>query len=133
MKPVQNCTGFIFFTTHMIYRFLLCMIFQADFVNLNIGYAFLSFGIVLFVWEVLPMFIVIFLFRVRKPSSSRVSVHSKNKKNIKPLYFQNSEYDQDIPQSQTADKPMAPRGRATQQSRDLSSYQDDCKTRRDIK
>ena len=29
-----------------------------------------------------------------------------------------SEYDQEIPQSQTADKHMAPRGRATQQSRD---------------
>ena len=29
-----------------------------------------------------------------------------------------SEYDQEIPQSQTADKPMAPRGKATQQSRD---------------
>ena len=29
-----------------------------------------------------------------------------------------SEYDQEIPESQTADKPMAPRGRATQQSRD---------------
>ena len=28
------------------------------------------------------------------------------------------EYDQEIPQSQTADKSMAPRGRATQQSRD---------------
>ena len=28
----------------------------------------------------------------------------------------NSEYDQEIPQSQTADKPMALRGRATQQS-----------------
>ena len=28
------------------------------------------------------------------------------------------EYDQEIPQSQTADKPMAPRRRATQQSRD---------------
>ena len=28
-----------------------------------------------------------------------------------------NEYDQEIPQSQTADKPMAPRGRATQQSR----------------
>ena len=27
-----------------------------------------------------------------------------------------SEYDQEIPQSQTADKPMSPRGRATQQS-----------------
>ena len=30
--------------------------------------------------------------------------------------MENSEYDQEIPQSQTADKPMAPRGRATQQS-----------------
>ena len=29
-----------------------------------------------------------------------------------------SEYDQEIPQSQTVDKPMALRGRATQQSRD---------------
>ena len=28
-----------------------------------------------------------------------------------------SEYDQEISQSQTADKPVAPRGRATQQSR----------------
>ena len=31
---------------------------------------------------------------------------------------QNSEYDQEIPQSQTADNPLAPRGRATQPSRD---------------
>ena len=30
----------------------------------------------------------------------------------------NSDYDQEIPQLQTADKPVAPRGRATQQSRD---------------
>ena len=29
-----------------------------------------------------------------------------------------SEYDQEIPQSQTADKPVAPRGRAAQPSRD---------------
>ena len=29
-----------------------------------------------------------------------------------------SEYDQDIPQSQNADKPIAPRGRATQPSLD---------------
>ena len=29
-----------------------------------------------------------------------------------------NEYDQEVPQSQTADKPMAPGGRATQQSRD---------------
>ena len=31
-------------------------------------------------------------------------------------FFSNSEYDQEIPQSQTADNPMAPRGRATQPS-----------------
>ena len=29
-----------------------------------------------------------------------------------------SEYDQETPQSQTADNPMAPRGRAAKQSRD---------------
>ena len=34
------------------------------------------------------------------------------------FYFKNSEYDQEIPQSQTADKPMAPRGRVIQQSRE---------------
>ena len=50
-----------------------------------------------------------------------------------------SEYDQEIPQSQT-DKPIAPRGRASQQSRDTRktnqsklSHQGDCKTRMDIK
>ena len=30
-----------------------------------------------------------------------------------------SEYDQEIQQSQTADEPMAPRGKATQQSQDI--------------
>ena len=30
-----------------------------------------------------------------------------------------SEYDQEIPQTQTADKPMATQGRATQQSKDI--------------
>ena len=32
--------------------------------------------------------------------------------------LKNSEYDQEIPQSQTADNPVAPRGRAAQPSRD---------------
>ena len=56
-----------------------------------------------------------------------------------------SEYDQEIPQSQTADNPVAPRGRAAQPSRDTRKtnlakqpalslpYQDDCNTRMDIK
>ena len=36
--------------------------------------------------------------------------------------FKNSEYDQEIPQSQTADNPVAPRGRAAQPTR-LHAYQ----------
>ena len=38
------------------------------------------------------------------------------KEGIKGIYYLKivSEYDQEIPQSQTADKPMAMRGRATQ-------------------
>ena len=34
-----------------------------------------------------------------------------------------SEYDQEIPQSQTADNPLAPRGRAALPSRDTKSAQ----------
>ena len=58
--------------------------------------------------------------------------------------IQKREYDQEIPQSQTADKPMAPRGCATQISRETRKqtkqsnqlsppHQDDCETRMDIK
>ena len=37
----------------------------------------------------------------------------------RPLnYLKNSEYDKEIPQSQTADNPVAPRGTAAQPSRD---------------
>ena len=36
---------------------------------------------------------------------------------LNPTYMQKvSEYDQEIPQSQTKDQPTAPRGRATEQS-----------------
>ena len=55
-----------------------------------------------------------------------------------------SEYDQEIPQSQTADNPVAPRGRAAQPSqtpgRQIKQsnqrslpHQDDCNARMDIK
>ena len=60
-------------------------------------------------------------------------------------FMKNSEFDQEIPQSQTADKLMAPRGRATQPSQDTRKTnqakqpalslpnQDDYKRRKDIK
>ena len=38
---------------------------------------------------------------------------------ISTKYVKNSAYDQEIPQSQTTDNHMAPRGRATQLSRDI--------------
>ena len=34
-------------------------------------------------------------------------------------HMKNSEYDQEIPQSQTTDNPIAPRGRAAQPSREV--------------
>ena len=67
---------------------------------------------------------------------------------IQILYFDDIlkiviECDQEIPQSQTADNPVAPRGRAAQPSRDTPKtikqsnqlslpHQDDCNTRMDI-
>ena len=45
--------------------------------------------------------------KVTQPAIERVRIFKKV-----------SEYDQEIPQSQTADNPMAPRGRAAQPSQD---------------
>ena len=42
--------------------------------------------------------------------------HSGTRHSVIPKIV--SEYDQEIPQSQITDNPMAPRGRATQPSRD---------------
>ena len=44
------------------------------------------------------------------------------KKNKYFVHKKVSEYDQQIPQSQTADKSMEPRERATQQSRDNRKF-----------
>ncbi|XP_013382886.1 integral membrane protein GPR137B [Lingula anatina] len=43
---------------------------EADQVNLSNGYAYLSFGIVLFVWEILPTFVVVMFFRVKRPQTT---------------------------------------------------------------
>lgn len=46
---------------------------QADIHDLDKGYAYVSFGIVLFVWEFLPTFVIVIFFRVRKPPSSSIA------------------------------------------------------------
>ncbi|KAH3851302.1 G protein-coupled receptor 137Ba-like [Dreissena polymorpha] len=70
---------------------------QADFVLLDEGYAYASFAIVLFVWEILPMFIVILFFRVKTSGSSKsledLPSHSRTDQ---PFFFDNPRrYDSD--------------------------------------
>ena len=40
--------------------------------DLDQGFAYVSFGIVLFVWEFLPTFIVVLFFRVQRPRSEEL-------------------------------------------------------------
>ena len=61
----------------------------------------------------LLLFSILFCFYTKTRCIQRLE-RNKLKKNSKIV----SEYDQEIPQSQTADNPVAPRGRAAQPSRD---------------
>ena len=78
-------------------------------------------------------------------SVKHIKAHSQKFKHLY-MYITKivSEYDQEIPQSQTADNPVAPQeeplnhhetpGRQIKQSNQLSlPHQDDCNTRMDIK
>ncbi|KAL5008293.1 hypothetical protein ScPMuIL_013874 [Solemya velum] len=60
---------------------------QADLVNLSGGYAYLSFGIVLFVWEFLPTFIVVVFFRVKKPKTDETLSDLSSNSQINRSYF----------------------------------------------
>ena len=51
--------------------------------NLSESFAYVSFGIVLFVWEVLPISVVVFFFRVKRQSSAVVSIEV-------PIHFPDS-------------------------------------------
>ena len=56
------------------------------------------------------------VYKVSERLQNNVSL--KNSKIFYEKCIKNSEYDQEIPQSQTADNPVASRGRAAQPSRD---------------
>ncbi|XP_060571638.1 G protein-coupled receptor 137Ba-like [Ruditapes philippinarum] len=80
---------------------------QADFVELDKGYAYLSFAIVLFVWEILPMFTVIIFFRVRRLGSPQSSqdVPSINH-DTKAYFFDNPRrYDSDEEDNSIRNEP----------------------------
>ena len=72
----------------------------------------------------------IFWYSSHRPAAERGSDESAHSRSLARVFAARirkvnteeskivSEYDQKIPQSQNTDKPVAPRGRATQQSRD---------------
>ena len=60
----------------------------------------------------------VFLYSVSKWKAIYGTIGTAGSHNEVSLDKKVSEYDQEIPQSQTADNPMTPRGRATQPSRD---------------
>ncbi|XP_052767268.1 G protein-coupled receptor 137Ba-like isoform X2 [Mya arenaria] len=70
---------------------------QADFVQLDKGYAYASFAVVLFVWEILPMFIVIVFFRVRTQNSAKgLNDLPSHTQNTRAYFFDNPRrYDSD--------------------------------------
>uniref|UniRef100_A0A671R0A3 G protein-coupled receptor 137Bb n=1 Tax=Sinocyclocheilus anshuiensis TaxID=1608454 RepID=A0A671R0A3_9TELE len=64
------------------------------------GYAgYVVFGVILFVWELLPMSLVVFFFRVRKPAQSGSSIPSH--------VFSNRPYFFDDPRPYDSDEDLA--------------------------
>ncbi|XP_076816345.1 G protein-coupled receptor 137Ba-like isoform X1 [Clavelina lepadiformis] len=72
---------------------------QADLINLKEGISYIVFGIVLFVWELLPTGLTIFFFRVRKPETSMQSTNGNlvsSGHNSRVYFFDNPQrYDSD--------------------------------------
>lgn len=52
---------------------MMCGVFQADLQSTLGGAGYIVFGVVLFVWELLPTSLVVFFFRVQRPAQDRVS------------------------------------------------------------
>lgn len=48
------------------------------------------FGVILFVWELLPTSLVVFFFRVRRPPQERVSPHARLMLQCFPIFPQDS-------------------------------------------
>ncbi|XP_006822427.1 G protein-coupled receptor 137Ba-like [Saccoglossus kowalevskii] len=78
---------------------------QADAVDLE-GYKYITFGIILFVWELLPTFIVVVFFRVKRPTPVPLMTSSgspgHNYRDSRAYFFDNPRrYDSDDDLSKT--------------------------------
>lgn len=63
-------------------------------------YGYVSFGVVLFVWEFLPTFFVVVFFRVKRPQQGLGSIITSGKENRKTYFFDNPDRynsDDDLP------------------------------------
>ncbi|XP_064621751.1 G protein-coupled receptor 137Ba-like isoform X2 [Lineus longissimus] len=82
---------------------------QAD-QDLDKGYSFLTFGVVLFIWEFLPTFIVVIFFRVKRPTSTlTVSDMSSHSHGSRAYFFDNPRSLYDISSSPYAINAGTPR------------------------
>lgn len=70
---------------------------QADLVDLEGGYAFITFGIILFVWEFLPTLVIVVFFRVKRPQNNLDLVDlSSHSQSSRQYFFDNPRrYDSD--------------------------------------
>nr|XP_022333204.1 integral membrane protein GPR137B-like [Crassostrea virginica] len=70
---------------------------QADLVDLEGGYAFIAFGIILFVWEFLPTLVIVVFFRVKRPQNNLDLVDlSSHSQSSRQYFFDNPRrYDSD--------------------------------------
>lgn len=57
----------------MLNGIIFLFVFQADLQSTLGDAGYIVFGVILFVWELLPTSLVVFFFRVRKPNQDRVS------------------------------------------------------------
>ncbi|KAK6181220.1 hypothetical protein SNE40_009123 [Patella caerulea] len=82
---------------------------QADAYNLSGSYAYISFGAVLFVWEVLPTFVVVMFFRVRRAINDTSLADSTHSHTSKVFFFDNPRrYDSDDDLSRPEHLPGSP-------------------------
>lgn len=88
---------------------------QADYVhNLSETYGYVSFGIVLFIWEFMPIAIVVLFFRVKRQSSDvNLSDFSTSSHGSKVFFFDNPrryDSDEDLPQADSRSRSVIDSG-----------------------
>lgn len=66
------------------YFLFVCFVFQADLQSTLGDAGYVVFGVILFVWELLPTSLVVFFFRVRQPNQDRVSQRLPSASSFQP-------------------------------------------------